>query len=83
MIVALPLLLQDGVTWEDILIFIGLLLLVQIIIISSTKANTPIHDKLAHTVTVDFASQMIFDTTEDMIAYKKRIHAEQVEAEKN
>lgn len=59
------------------------ILIAQIVLLIVTKARTPIHDKLAHTVTVDFASQMIFDTTEDMIAYKKRIHAEQVEAEKN
>ena len=58
---------------------IGLLLLVQIIMISSTKANTPIHDKLAHTVTVDMASQMIFDTPEDMLLYKQRIHAQEAE----
>ena len=35
-----------------------------------------IHDLLARTVAVDMASQMIFDTTEDMIAYKKRVSAE-------
>ena len=41
-----------------------------------TKKRTAIHDLLAHTVAVDMASQMIFDTTEDMIEYKKRVSAE-------
>ena len=59
------------------------LLLLQIVLLIVTKARTPIHDILAHTVCVDFASQMIFDTPEALLEYKKRIHAEQVEAEKN
>lgn len=41
-----------------------------------TKKRMLMHDLLAHTVAVDMASQMIFDTTEDMIAYKKRVAAE-------
>lgn len=41
-----------------------------------TKRRTAIHDLLAHTVAVDMASQMIFDTTEEMIEYKKRVSAE-------
>ena len=57
------------------------LLIAQLILIIVTKAHTPIHDKLAHTVAVDMASQMIFDTPEDLLAYKKRIHAQQVESE--
>lgn len=59
------------------------LLLLQIVLLIVTKARTPIHDILAHTVCVDFASQMIFDTPEALLEYKKRIHAEQIEAEKN
>ena len=33
-------------------------------------------DKLANTVTVDVASQMIFKTHDDMIAYKQKVAAE-------
>ena len=62
---------------------IAAILIAQVVLLIVTKARTPLHDVLAHTVTVDFASQMIFDSTEDMIAYKKRIHAEQVASEKN
>ena len=48
--------------------------LMQIVFILSDKARTPIHDKLAHTVTVDLASQMIFESPEALLEYKKRIH---------
>ena len=64
------------------IVIFGLLVL-QLVLLIATKARTPIHDLLAHTVCVDFASQMIFDTPEALLEYKKRIHAEQVEAEKN
>ena len=59
------------------------LLVLQAVLLITTKARTPLHDKLAHTACVDFASQMIFDTPEDLLAYKKRIHAERVEEEKS
>ncbi|MBQ7335624.1 MAG: RDD family protein [Clostridia bacterium] len=58
---------------------IGLILLVQLILLIATRARTPIHDVIANTVTVDLSSQMIFDTQEDMIAYRQKIHTEQVE----
>ena len=57
-------------------IIIGLLLILQIAMIASTKTNSAIHDLLANTVTVDIHSQMIFDSEEDLIAFKKRVHAE-------
>ena len=43
-----------------------------------TQTNSMIHDLLANTVVIDYASQMIFDTREDMIHYKEKIHAEMV-----
>lgn len=61
---------------------IGMLLL-QIVLMMTSKARAPLHDRLAHTVTVDLASQMIFDTPEEMLAYKQRIHSEKVASEKN
>ena len=51
------------------------MLIAQIVLVAATKARTPLHDKLAHTVAVDYASQMMFDSPEAMIAYKQRIHA--------
>ena len=49
--------------------------------ISLLMGNTrsAIHDRLAGTVVVDIASQNIFESTEDLIAYTKRIHAERAE----
>lgn len=59
-------------------LIIGAIGLLQIILIVATKTNSPIHDLMAQTVVVDMASQLIFDTQEDMIAYKKREHAKEV-----
>ena len=44
-----------------------------------TKTHSPIHDVLSSTVTVDMATQMIFDTPEALLEYKKKLHEEQVE----
>lgn len=60
-------------------VLVGGLFLVQAIMLFATPYHTPIHDKLAGTMTVDYASQMIFDSPEALLAYKQRIHAEQVE----
>jgi len=58
-----------------IVIVVGIIF-VQIVLVLFTKAHTPIHDKLAQTVTVDMASQMIFDTHEELVAYKNKLQAE-------
>ena len=42
-----------------------------------TKSRSAIHDLLAGTVVVDYASQTIFPTTEDLIEHQKRMAAEQ------
>ena len=60
---------------------IGVILLVfltGIIMMLATKTNSMIHDMLANTVVVDFASQMIFDSPEELLAYKQKIHEEAV-----
>ena len=51
------------------------LALSQIVLLISTRERTPIHDMMAGTVAVDLASQMIFDSTEELLEYKQRIHA--------
>ena len=58
-----------------IVIVVGIIF-AQIVLVLFTKAHTPIHDKLAQTVTVDMASQMIFDTHEELVAYKNKLQAE-------
>lgn len=57
----------------------GGLLLLQAILLFGTRNHTPIHDLFAQTITVDMASQLIFDSPEDMLAYKKRISEENAE----
>ena len=61
------------------LIILGLILLLQIILLIVTRTNSAIHDVLAKTVAIDLASQMIFDSAEEMTEYKKRVHEEKAQ----
>lgn len=61
-------------------IFIILLLVAQCIIFGVTQTNSLIHDILAHTVVVDKNSQMIFNTMDELITYKKDLAAEQTKS---
>ena len=62
------------------IIVTALILLFQVILIIATKTNSAIHDTLAVTVVVDLQGQMIFDTPEDLMAYKNRLHEEKVQS---
>ncbi len=55
---------------------LAVLTLGQVGCVGFTKTNSALHDLLAGTVVVDFASQTIFRTTEDLISYQKRMAAE-------
>ena len=77
------LMLYFGMTGGIALLLIGALLVGQLILIFTTRARTPLHDVIASTVTVDMASQMIFDSQEAMLAYKKSLHAEHVSQNKD
>lgn len=57
-------------------IVVGVIGIVQIALLITTRERCMIHDKLANTVTVDLPSQMIFKTQEDLIAYKEKVAAE-------
>ncbi len=59
-------------------IVLGLLLLMQIVMMAATRTNSAIHDMLSSTIAVDMASQMIFDSKEAMLEYKKKLHADSV-----
>ena len=59
-------------------ITIILLLVLQIGVMIATQTNSSIHDLLTDTVVVDMASQQIFDTEEDLLAYKQEQHAQEV-----
>lgn len=57
---------------------LGLILILQIAVIASTKTRSAIHDLISDTVVVDFQSQMIFENADELIAYKTRLHEEEV-----
>ena len=52
------------------------LLVLQCIMLVMSRSGRLIHDYLAKTVAVDLSSQMMFDTTEEMLEYKKTVAAE-------
>ena len=58
-------------------IVLGLLIL-QVALIITSPTNSALHDHMAAPVAVDLASQMIFATPEELVEYKKQVHAEQV-----
>jgi len=60
---------------------VGLFLLavIQLLCTSITKLHTPMHELLSATVSVDMASQLIFDTPEALLEYKKNLHAAEVD----
>lgn len=59
------------------LVIFGIIIL-QIALMITSKTNSPIHDALAQTVTVDIHSQMIFGDEAQLLAYKKQVHEEMV-----
>ena len=58
-------------------VILGALLLAQCIILAVTRTNSLLHDLLAGTVVVELASQKIFGSTDELIEYQKKVHAEQ------
>lgn len=74
--ILLIIMLYFGMMGFEGLIIVAGIIFVQLIMLVLTKDRTVIHDKLAQTVTVDMASQMIFDTTDDLMAYKNKLQAE-------
>lgn len=76
----IPVLIILMIFWGTIgvigpLVIVGILLL-QLILIITSRTNSVIHDRLSDTVVVDMESQMIFDTEDELIEYTKRLHAE-------
>lgn len=65
-----------------LVILLFALIIFQIILFLATKEHRPIHDAIASSVTVDLATQMIFDSIDDKIAYIEQQHLEQVNSEK-
>ncbi len=76
----IPVLIILMIFWGTIgimgpLVIAGILLL-QLILLATSRTNSVIHDRLSDTVVVDMESQMIFDTEDELIEYTKRLHAE-------
>lgn len=74
--VLLAIMLYFNVMGVLAIMIIAILLIVQLILFIATNIHTPLHDKLASTVTVDIASQMIFNNAEELLQYKQKLHAE-------
>ena len=68
--VLMVLMLFFGSVGEVGWIIVGVIVIAEIVLLATTKEHCMIHDKLANTVTVDLPSQMIFNTQEELIAYK-------------
>ena len=60
----------------------AVLLLAQIISFAVTRNHYLLHDLMAGTVVVDYGSQQIFKTTDDLIAHQQRIAAERAARQK-
>ncbi len=61
-------------------VVIGAVAIAQIVCLIITRnTRQALHDLLSDTVTVDLASQLIFDTEEELIKYKEEQHAKMVE----
>lgn len=58
------------------IIVLAAILILEIICLIATRTNSPVHDLLAQTVTVDMASQRIFESRDALIEYTKARHAE-------
>lgn len=77
--VYIVLMMLFGATGLIGLIVLLLLLILQIGVMIATKTNSMIHDLISATVVIDLPSQMIFDSPEAMLEYKKKLHAEEAE----
>ncbi len=63
-----------GIVGPTVLLGIAL---IELISLAATRTNSAIHDLLAGTVAVDLASQQIFRSTDDLIAYTQKRAAEE------
>ncbi len=62
------------------IVVLGSLAIAQTVCLIATRnTRQALHDLLSDTVTVDLASQLIFDTEEELIKYKEEQHAKLVE----
>lgn len=72
----IPILVIMLIFWAGVgiigFIVLALIAILEIAVLCATKTNSAIHDLLAGTVTVDLASQMIFENEQERDEYKKK-----------
>ena len=61
------------------LAILAILLVAQIACVAATRTNSAIHDLLAGTAAIDISSQQIFRSSEELLEYTKKIHAERAD----
>ena len=61
------------------LAILAILIIAQIACVAATRTNSAIHDLLAGTVAIDIFSQQIFRSSEELLEYTKKIHAERAD----
>ncbi len=71
--------MQFGTANIVIVLVLLAIILIQFFMIVITNTNSAIHDRMASTVVVDMPSQMIFDSAEHLLEYKKQRHKEVAE----
>lgn len=76
-VLLVEMILFAGLGWIGLLV-IGLLLALNLGLFFFTKTHTAIHDLLAKTVAIDLASQHIFDSEDEMIAFMRTAGLEKV-----
>ena len=52
-------------------------LILEIAMYATTRTRSTVHDLVSDTVVVDMASQMIFESYDDLMAYKTKLHEEE------
>lgn len=67
-----------GATGLAGLLIVFALLIAEIVIISATQSNSLIHDLIASTAVVDMSLQRIFNSSDELLEYKNKLHAERV-----
>ena len=75
--VYLAILILLGAAGSISLLILTGLLIAQIVTPMVTKNHSQLHDLMAGTIVVDINSQMIFRSTDDLIAYRKKLAAEE------
>ncbi len=69
-----------GIIGFEGLIIIAVMIFVQLAMLIVTKDHSVIHDKFAQSTVVDLSSQMIFESVEELTAYKNKLHEEKAKS---